>query len=145
MCFAVYISSDVELSAPAQQDWTQEKSLQSFIYLCRLTENDKEFSVIREKLVKPYLYYVGSNQGCGCGLYGFDLDLEEESDKKIREGNYQMISLLLQKYSDKNFEIFTCWEGDQWKAPEKKIKIRKNDLMRKDFLLEELYFYTVSK
>ncbi len=59
MCLAVYIGTDEELPLSA---WVEDQTLVCFSAL-----NEKDFPV-RKHFSSKNVYYVGSDEGCGCGF-----------------------------------------------------------------------------
>ena len=80
MCLAIYIASDIELST---SKW--DKNSPSFY--SESIEPNKHYGVDRH-FSKPYVYYLGSHEGCGCGFMYDDNNIQGTSEqallKKIR-------------------------------------------------------------
>lgn len=91
---------------------------------------------VRVQFVQPYVYYVGSHQGCGCGfrspqleLEGFELVAEvlpllsallddERSDFLDEQRSRELLSALVRSaLCEGDVEVFSCWAGDEGKAP----------------------------
>lgn len=91
---------------------------------------------VRAQFEQPYVHYVGSYQGCGCGfcspeieLEGFDLVadvmsllpalLEDERSDFLDEQRSReyLTTLVRSALRGGDVEIFSCWAGDEAKAP----------------------------
>jgi hypothetical protein len=125
MCMTVYMASDYSLPTSA---W--DEACPTF-YVRTLTEGDEP---VRRQFSKPYVYYAGSHEGCGCGFqYGQYEGCEEDaaalaaaqgSRRKLAE----FLSLALQHQA--TVEVFACWDGDQGAPPEHRGHARPVDLVR---------------
>ena len=72
MCMAVYFASDYSLPTSA---WNQACPR---FYVVELAAHDQS---VRRQFSKPFVYYAGSHEGCGCGFqYGEYEEFEEDAD-----------------------------------------------------------------
>jgi len=109
MCLVLYIAADRPLPLIA---WDPEKP--DF----HVTEVPDREASVRTQFSKPFLYYVGSHQHCGCA---FDLEAVGvgEPDELIRaQRGREMLATYLRHClsSVGSLEIYTCWDGD-WAEP----------------------------
>jgi hypothetical protein len=89
MCLAVYLASDKPLPLI---EWNEKEP--SF-YVGELTKSDKSVKIQFEF---PYIYYIGSDEGCGCGFF----KKGRESDELFRaEENYSKLASYLEKQHQK--------------------------------------------
>jgi hypothetical protein len=113
--------------------------------LSGLTEKDE---VVKNKFTKPHIYYAGSWQGCGCGWFSDEGEIETEEDRKNFNRTKQSLSELhttiasLLKTRDK-VELFLCWEGSQGEEPRRHITLTVEDLKTDSLPMEELDFADV--
>jgi hypothetical protein len=121
MCMMVYIASDYPLPLLA---W--DKARPRF-NVEKLTERDE---AVRRHFSKPYAYYVGAHEGCGCG---FQCGLYPDADPaRVADANEsrrrlsEYLSVALQHQA--SVELFACWDGDQGEASEHYGRIRPQDL-----------------
>ena len=137
MCYAIYIASDT----PCQPSSWDESN--PGFYLKSL---DKREKVVTMHFTKPYVYYAGSHEGCGCGFFT-DPEYHDEGDdlEQSRRSISSLVDFLndLLK-SDTEVEMFVCWEGDQKKKPERKLRMRPEDLKSQPLPLQELDWVTIT-
>ncbi|MGN6725084.1 MAG: hypothetical protein ACTHLZ_04140 [Tepidisphaeraceae bacterium] len=79
--------------------------------------------IVKKHFSKPYVYYAGSYEGCGCGFqYGrqypqLENDREEmEAADASRHAIEQYVRSALEAQS--SVELYACWSGDEAKLPE---------------------------
>ncbi|MBA9079889.1 hypothetical protein [Rufibacter quisquiliarum] len=108
MCYSVYIGTtekqEVGKFVPNETD----------IYFEELSE-EKEKG-IRPKFKNPFLYYVGSDTNCSCGLV-FDseeFDNPEEQDNK--KSPTRLLEFINKRTEKEDLELYCCWDG-QWDDP----------------------------
>ncbi len=130
MCTAIYIASDQPLPLV---EW--DEAAPAFY----VTGLDEDAQVVRQYFAGENVYYVGSYQGCGCGLAyqpypGGD---EEEADRTRRDWDHfaHYLEDLLQRVS--TVELFTCWEGDQHEPPTTRVVINPVDIREGRFEYDE--------
>jgi hypothetical protein len=125
MCMMVYIASDDPLPTSA---WDEVRPC---FYVTELSERDEP---VRRQFTKPFVYYAGSHEGCGCGFQFVESDgFEEDPDalaasRNSRRRLAEFLAAALQHQSE--VELFACWDGDQAAEPEHRDRIRPADLMR---------------
>ena len=80
-----------------------------------LDENSKP---VRKQFSKPYVYYLGSHQGCGCGFSYGQYDYEEAEENAACESVRHLSEYLAQAVEIVGpVELFSCWDGDQEDEP----------------------------
>jgi hypothetical protein len=87
-----------------------------------------EDRILKEKLSKPYIAYLGAWEGCGCGFeYGLFDDPDEEDlreDDLGRESVQELRKLLESRLQVENsVELFVCWEGEQEQPVRNRVDI----------------------
>ncbi len=132
MCLAVYLASSVPLT---EISWNKHKPA---FYLTKLGNNEtvsKQFSL-------PHLYYAGAHTGCGCGFIN---DGNIGNDLVRCEANYTALvnTVRLAEGQNAKLQLFSCWEGDQGKRPEKIVTLRVNQLAEPMFEFKELELINV--
>lgn len=135
MCYAVFIAT----STPQQtSDFVPGKTL---IYLIQPSED--ELTGLKDKLSLPYVYYVGSDTQCSCGLE-FHSHLFNDPEWQDSKPTVQAFIDLLNKLTiDDDIEYYCCWDGD-WHEPiensriidSRNISLKVNyfDLIEREFI-----------
>ncbi|HYH63770.1 MAG TPA: hypothetical protein VD866_03635 [Urbifossiella sp.] len=108
MCMVVFVASDYPLPT-----WPWDQTRPAF----HVTEVTDPADSIRQRFTKPYVFYAGSHEGCGCGFHygpygGGDPDAAVEpvvADCRRRFGDY--LAVALQHQSE--VEVYACWSGDE--------------------------------
>ena len=133
MCLAIYLASDKQLN------------------LVPWNEKQPKFNVIsissREgKVKKQFKYtnvvYIGSHEGCGCGFFK---EGEIGEELKQIQANYDALAYYLtsQQFKGAQFEMFSCWEGDQGTVPEFNEKLSLKELVSLEFEFKEKAYYEI--
>ena len=139
MCMMVYVASDHPLPTSA---WDEDRP---GFHVEALSERDES---VRRQFSKPFVYYVGSHQGCGCG---FDWDVFEgvsEDDpefadaKASRQGLFELLALGLRQGGE--LGLFACWDGNQGAESAFRGRIRPSDLLTNHLSFREHELLTVS-
>ncbi len=82
-------------------------------------ELDENSKAVGRQFSKPYVYYLGSHQSCGCGFSYGQYDYGEEEDKAARESVRKLSEYLAQAVKVAGpLELYSCWDGDQEDKPE---------------------------
>jgi hypothetical protein len=125
MCMMIYIASEHPLPTSS---WDEARPC---FYVEALSERDEP---VRRRFTKPWVYYAGSHEGCGCGFQSGQYEgLEEGADAlaAARDSRWRLAEFLavaLQHQSE--VELFACWDGDQTAEPEHRGRLRPSDLTR---------------
>jgi hypothetical protein len=139
MCYAVYIGTN------EKQELGEFVPEKTDIYFERLTE--EELKGLRSKFSKPYLYYVGSDTCCSCGLQFDSLDYENPELKDDRKSPAKLLDFIDKQTKNKDLEFYCCWDGD-WNLPiehKREIDIREISLDKNYFGLTEKQFITFKR
>jgi hypothetical protein len=133
MCLAVYIASSKPLKTTGRDKANQE------FYVTNLSTHELP---VKKQFELPNVYYVGSDQGCGCGFLKDGVVGEELTQV---EGNYLQLSGYIADARQQGAEIqlFSCWEGDQASRSEFQEVISEADLITPEFEFQEKALYTV--
>jgi hypothetical protein len=116
----LYLASDIKLPLIAWDDGV----IQS---LC-VTELPEGCECVKAQFSKPFVYYVGSYEGCGCGFsFGVYEVIDEDDRLSFEQGRSSVIELFDYlatniKLTDK-FELFSCLAGNEAICPEVHDKI----------------------
>lgn len=113
MCMVVYVGSDYPLPT-----WPWDQSRPAF----HVVERADPAEPVRQRFTKPFVYYAGSHESCGCGFhyggyYNADPDAAVEpavADCRRRFGDY--LAVALQHQSE--VEVYACWSGDEGEPAE---------------------------
>jgi|GEM_PF-4084816 hypothetical protein len=111
MCDALFIGADRELAL------IQYEAEKTPLHIMNISETEK---TVLDKIKKPYVYYIGAYEGCGCGFhYGIT---EKEYGKEFVEPDEeikgrQSVETLFQYLSSElktgeEFILFNSWEGE---------------------------------
>lgn len=127
MCLAAYLRS----SCPIPEiKWN--KNAPAF-YI----EAVEKSSRVRRRFSVPYIYYIGSHEGCGCGFLkagevGTDLERCQENYKALGQAIREHMRL------GATIEVFSCWEGEQASEPKSYAIMNTTILESPTFELKEL-------
>jgi hypothetical protein len=120
MCYCAYIGT------------TEEQPLGKFvanetdIFFEKLS--DDELAGVRPKMQNPFLYYVGSDTGCSCGLAYDSEEFNEPDELDNKKSPQKLIDFIKERTKKEDLELYCCWEGD-WDDPvEESIEIDINDI-----------------
>ena len=133
MCMVVYKASD----APHPLvPWNERYP--SF----HVQELDEVGEGVRKQFFKPYVYYVGAHEGCGCGFsYGQHLSVDKEDEKDLvaaRESVRQLSDYLANAVRDGvTIELYACWSGDEKETPEHRAWLKPGQIGGETFWFEE--------
>lgn len=132
MCLAVYLASSIPLN---EISWN--KKLPAF-YLTKLSNKDR----IGKQFKLPHFYYLGAHTGCGCG---FIKDGNIGDDLKKCNANYSALAKAMNGAENQKatMQIFSCWEGDQDKAPESVVSRAIFQLEEPKFEFKELQLINI--
>jgi hypothetical protein len=107
---------------------------------------------VRQQFSKPYVYYVGSHQGCGCGFaYGIwpigpaspFAESERAEAEAGRESVRRLSEYLAHVVADGPIELYACWDEEQECEPAKRGVITSADIGGSAFQFEDSQFLTV--
>jgi hypothetical protein len=135
----VYVASDYPLPT-----WPFDRVRPGF-HVAELSEHE---TPVRRHFSKPFVYYVGSHESCGCGFQygeyeGFedDADLPEKRESRRRLAEFLAVALQHQP----TVEVFACWSGDEAAEPEHRGRIRPADLVGERTFFREKELLVVSE
>lgn len=114
MCMLVYIGSDTPL-----RTWPYDPENPSL----HVTDVPPDAIAVKQHFHKPFVYYAGAYEKCGCGFqYGFGEYPETEDDpeqiaaaNRSRHAIAEFARQALAK--QKKLEFYMCWAGDEEKPP----------------------------
>jgi hypothetical protein len=134
----IYVAADNPLP---MIEWQENVTPFSVV---ELSEDEKR--VIRQ-FTKPFVAYVGSYEGCGCGFSYDDSPIEDEDDARqdalSRESLKQLSEYLSNLVKSGSVELFACWDGDQEAEPEEKLTVTPDFFGGETFAFGEKQFLTV--
>ena len=131
MCMVVYIASDYPLPTLA---WNQERP---GFHIAELSELEEP---VRRQFSKPFVYYAGSHEMCGCGFQygeyeGYDEDADLPQKRASRQQLAEFLAVALQHQPE--VEVFACWDGDRAVQPEHRGRVRRRIGQRPQLLPRE--------
>jgi hypothetical protein len=131
MCLSVHVATAAPLPVGV---WNP--NVRAF-YLEVAPEN----AAVRDRFSLPFVYFVGTHLGCGCGFSRYENDDEREKT----QANYTALAGVIRDAlsSTSSVEVFTSWEGDDVIEPEFLESVSVSELLRPDFELRERQFLRV--
>ncbi len=132
---AIYIASDMPLPEIA---WDSEAP--AFYVTADVGPNERE---LRRHVTKPFVYYVGSHSGCGCGFsYGEyeEPDVEEDGpDWVFARKSVADLAAYLERALQltPELELYSCWDGEEGEAEESRTTISPDEIGGERFWFEE--------
>jgi hypothetical protein len=104
----LYLGSEKPLPLIA---WDEDKP--SF----HVTELPEDLNGVRQQFSKPYVYYLGSHQGCGCG-FSYGQYENDDEELEARECVSRLSKYLSQAVEIAGaLELYSCWSGDEEEPP----------------------------
>ena len=132
MCMMVYIAADLPLRLVAWDD------LAPALNTSALAPDEER---VRRQFSKANVLYVGSYEGCGCGV---QLGKYPPDKGDAQEREHQRTSLrefadyLRQEIARVGpIELFACWDGDQETTPEHRRALTPSALEQESFFFLE--------
>jgi hypothetical protein len=97
---------------------------------------------VKKQFSLPYIYRVGSHQGCGCG---FLKDGETGDELQQTLADYARLAAYIAdaRQGGADIQLFCCWEGDQNRQPESHKSIDSDALLQNDFEFSERTLYSI--
>jgi hypothetical protein len=111
-------------------------------------DNDPDFKKTTRHFSKSNVYYLGSDNGCGCG---FPRDTNWMTDDKEELASQEANKRLLMAYlegclvDEESLELFSCWSGDEEEKLESIREIRIEDMAKNEFFFAERQLTKVSR
>ena len=133
MCLTIYMASEHELPlVPWREDAPD-------FYI---DEPDGR-AMVKQYFTLPYIAYVGSDQGCGCG---FIKEGNIGDDLEIVDGQYRKLARYIENLSvtEASVQIYCYWDGQQGSGPEFNESIHISNLLSSEFEFKEDTFYQIS-
>jgi hypothetical protein len=140
MCLVVYVASDYPLPTQA---WDEARPR---FHVTAVVEPGHP---VRRQFTKPWVYYAGSHDGCGCG-FQHRADDDDEGDpaettavRDSRRRLAEFLSVALQHQPA--VEVFACWDGDEGEPPWHRGRLRPSHLVRGRGFFRERELLVVSE
>jgi hypothetical protein len=139
MCMMVYIAAEAPLPLVHWDD--QHPGF----HVEELNDENPDEKNVRCQFTKPYIYYVGSFEGCGCGFnYGQVLNYEEDDKTERRRSAEDLSNYLSVQISRWGpIELFACQVGDEGAPPVCRGTITPDDIGGERFWFEEKHFLLI--
>jgi len=118
MCFALYLAADNPLPLRA---WDEHAPA---FYVTTEDIHQRPIPI----LSKPYVYYLGSHQGCGCGFRVAGIPPEWPEYAERMQNHEQLVEYLEAATKHGPVELFMSWEGDEQLQPQDMGHIRVVDI-----------------
>lgn len=131
MCLVLYMASDRDRPTIP---W--DKSAPRF----HVTDDEPAAQEARTHFTKKRVYYLGSDNGCGCGFRqesDWVIDKPEEQASK-RDNQQRLHDYLAACLEDEEFvELFSCWSGDEAENCELRRDVPLRALIDEEFFFSE--------
>jgi hypothetical protein len=141
MCKLVYITAERALPLVNRSD------KDSAIIVQELAGHERG---IVKRFTKPYVYYIGAYEGCGCGFsygqYSVEDEYDREQDHAARESVRQLaeyLSKAVRQVGD--VEMFICWAGDEEEMPKYSSTMTPADFGGETFELKHPAFVLITQ
>ncbi len=139
MCLVLYMSSERERPTIPWDEKAPRFHVKS---------EDSAARKARPHFTKKNVYYLGSDNGCGCG---FKRETDYADDESEGLASKQDNQKLLRDYieaclvNEEFVELFSCWSGDEAKPVESRRDVALADLVSRDFFFSERQLTRVFK
>ena len=119
MCLVAYIAAAEELPT---LDWNHE------IPAFHVKNIDEGIEKVRGQFRLPFVYYLGSHEGCGCGFNrGSASPSEPHQVEAVRQTLAALTRYLQEAVSQVGtIELYTCWNGEEGDRPEHAVTVAVN-------------------
>ena len=144
-----YIGSQRPLPLIKAQDWKKVDKKEGWeleVVPFSVEELDETNEKVKENFSHPYVYYVGSYQGCGCGFADCVITGDDDVDPTEYDFRASIRSRqLLHDYLKENRidSLYGCWSGDESVAAENKTDLNLEKILDVEFGFDERTFYTI--
>jgi hypothetical protein len=130
MCMMIYIGSEKALPLISWKDDAPAFNVSE------LSEGE---AVVKKQFSMPYVYYVGSHEGCGCGFQAGQYPQFEDEEKPLKEESLFRFSKYLKENKSKGerVEIYSCWDGAQGGERKSNRRLTASQIAEKDFWFYE--------
>lgn len=137
MCLVLYMASDrIRPTIP----WDEANP--SF----HVRDDDPDAPRTRRQFSKPNIYYLGSDEGCGCGFpREHDISLEDSEKAESKAANIKRLHDYLSEclHDEASVELYSCWSGDEDSGPDFKRVVSIDDILKRNFHFSEKQLTTV--
>ena len=133
MCLVVYLGSDKERPLIP---WDESAPR----FHVKAGDNDEDAQKAAIHLRKRFIYYVGSNCGCGCGFRREHDDMIDDANElaSIRDNQQCLYDYVAQCLNDgETIELYSCWSGDEALPLQEQRTIMVDDLLSDSFWFGE--------
>jgi hypothetical protein len=139
MCVLVYIASDSPLPTIP---W-DAGSLQH-LYVAELTDADNP---VPQHFTKPYVYYIGAHDGCGCGFsYGQNPQLSTAEDEADNRESVRMLREYLENVVTQGpVELYAAWADEEGFLEETRANVTPSHFAGESFAIKQREFLLVER
>ncbi len=131
MCLVLYMSSDRMRPTIAWDEATP-----SFHVL----SEDPDSLRTRKQFSKSHIYYLGSDNGCGCGFSReYDDCIDDPNELKSKDSNRRLLHKYLSECltDEQSLELYSCWSGDEDANLEFQRTIPVDEILSENFFFSE--------
>lgn len=119
MCMVVYTASEVPL---------RTRPFDAARPGFHVTDVPSQFESVKGRFSKPFVYYAGSHEGCGCGFqYGRQHPVVEDDREELvaADASRRAIEAFAREALERQpaIEIYACWSGDEAEPPATESKL----------------------
>jgi hypothetical protein len=106
--------------------------------------------VVEAHLTKPYLYYVGSSEMCGCGFAAPEAPIEDEFDQMEHGSAAENLAELV-KYLAENLtpfetlELYQAWDGALSRRPSRTVAVGLSQIDDATFGQDEPLLFRITR
>jgi hypothetical protein len=140
VCLAVYLAATVPLP-------TQLAANGGGVEISDLVDEDEP---VRARMSATHVYYVATEDGCGCGFQLGQYPIDEDNEDEVTEGHRKATSLVaLADFVEAHLpdaggvELYACWQGEQALAAEHHRDVSADDLRAATFFFRQREHVTV--
>lgn len=136
MCLTIYVAADEPLPEIPWDKKNRAFNVQS------VADKDR----VRRQFSKPYIYYVGSDEGCGCGFLPEDWKDPTGADALRNMANRERLhDYLVSAVQRGPVELFAVWTGEESMPPEERAEVTPAHFMSTWHDFGERQFFVVKK
>jgi hypothetical protein len=132
MCYTVFIATSIP------QQTSEFVAGETLLYLAKPSED--ELCGLKDKFNLPYIYYIGSDTQCSCGLEFHSEVFNDPEWQDSKPSVQAFIDLLNKLTANDDIQYYCCWDGD-WHKPIQNTRT----ISSRDILLETNYFELVER
>jgi hypothetical protein len=100
-------------------------------------ELHESYDAVRKQFDVPYVYFVLSYQGCGCGFQAKKLGKKERRFAKTSLKSFSEYVAGNMRQGAKKIQLYACWAGGEANEPIKRRQVKPDIFLLPNFCFEE--------